>query len=110
MNLQFFGGRGSSSGKGGGGSPASERAFLNKFDDLADKTAVGNFVRINEMRDELGWSRSRFDDMLKSLRDKGVIQLMESDVTLMSDREINGMFVDENGFRQGTILRVDRLR
>ncbi len=82
--------------------------FMREVNALADTLPAGNFVRINEMRDKLGWKRNEFDNMLINLRNSGKIQLMEADITLMSDKEIDKMFVDENGFRMGTILITDR--
>ena len=74
--------------------------FKNAFRSL-DKGRI--FVRICDIRRLLGWPRAIFDSALKQLRDAKLIQLHAGDVTLMTPDEVQDCFVDENGFRMGTI-------
>ena len=64
------------------------------------------FVRICDLRRRLGWPREAFDDMLRRLSDKSVVQLHAGDVTLMTPDEVQDSFVDENGFRMGTMTWI----
>lgn len=64
------------------------------------------FVRICDLRRRLGWPREVFDDMLRRLRDDEVVQLHAGDVTLMTSDEVQDGFVDENGFRMGTMTWI----
>ena len=64
------------------------------------------FVRICDLRRRLGWPREVFDDMLRRLSDKSVVQLHAGDVTLMTPDEVQDSFVDENGFRMGTMTWI----
>ena len=64
------------------------------------------FVRICDLRRRLGWPREVFDDMLRRLRDDDVVQLHAGDVTLMTRDEVQDSFVDENGFRMGTMTWI----
>ena len=62
-----------------------------------------SFVKIYEMREMLGWSRSEFDEMLRKLRDEGIVQIYLADETTMTPDEVRDCFIDENGFRMGTM-------
>lgn len=64
------------------------------------------FVRICRLRRHLGWPREVFDDMLRRLRDDDVVQLHAGDVRLMTLDEVQDSFVDENGFRMGTMTWI----
>ena len=75
-------------------------AFRAAFDDL-DRGKI--FVRICELRRRLGWEREEFDEQLRRLRDEEVIQLHTGDVTSMTPDDVRDCFVDENGFRMGTV-------
>ena len=66
------------------------------------------FVRICDLRRRLGWPREVFDDMLRRLRDEEVVQLHAGDVTLMTPEQVEDGFVDENGFRMGTMTWTGR--
>ena len=66
------------------------------------------FVRICALRRRLGWAREAFDSMLCRLRDEEVVQLHAGDVTLMTPDEVQDGFVDENGFRMGTMTWTGR--
>ena len=61
------------------------------------------FVRICNLRRRLGWTREAFDGLLCRLRDEEAVQLHAGDVTLMTPDEVQDGFVDENGFRMGTM-------
>ena len=61
------------------------------------------FVRICDLRKKLQWPREVFDDVLRNLRDEGIIQLHVGDASLMTAEEVNDCFVDENHFRMGTV-------
>ncbi len=64
------------------------------------------FVRICDLRRRLNWPREVFDDMLRRLRDDEAVQLHAGDVTLMTPDQVEDGFVDENGFRMGTVTWV----
>ena len=74
--------------------------FRAAFNDL-DRGKI--FVRICELRRRLGWPREEFDGQLRRLRDEEVIQLHTGDVTSMTPDDVGDCFVDENGFRMGTV-------
>ena len=61
------------------------------------------FVRICDLRRYLRWTREDFDATLRTLRDEEVIQLHSGDATTMTPDEVRDGFVDENGFRMGTV-------
>ncbi|MBI5724651.1 MAG: hypothetical protein HZA50_11880 [Planctomycetes bacterium] len=61
------------------------------------------YIRIHAVRDRLGWTRERFDRMIETLRDEGVIQLHAGDITTMSKEEVEKSFVDENNFFFATL-------
>ncbi|MCR5346168.1 MAG: hypothetical protein K6E38_00150 [Fretibacterium sp.] len=75
-------------------------AFHTAFKDL-DQGRI--FVRICDLRHHLGWKREEFDSLLRQLRDEEIIQLHSGDVTTMTPQEVEDGFVDENGFRMGTV-------
>ena len=83
----------------------SETNFLNAVDEL-DKGKI--FVRICDLRKKLQWTREDFDNILKTLRDKGTIQLHQADATEMTDEEIENSFIDENNYRLGMVIRNDK--
>ena len=83
---------------------ATQEAFESAF--LALKEGSCGFVRIYAMRRRLGWAREVFDDMLRRLRDEEVVQLHAGDVTLMTPEQVEDGFVDENGFRMGTMTWI----
>ena len=75
-------------------------AFCSAFKEL-DQGRI--FVRICDLRRRLGWKREEFDALLRHLRDEELIQLHSGDVTMMTPQEVEESFVDENGFRMGTV-------
>lgn len=75
-----------------------------KFREAFDACDNGKtFVRIPAMRKVLGWPREVFDEMLRNLRDKEELQIYLADETTMTPDEVEDCFVDENGFRMGTV-------
>ncbi len=72
-----------------------DRAVFKKaFDEAAEG---GNFVRIHRIRERLGWSRQRFDNMLNRLRADFSIQLHGGDPSVLSEQQIADSFTDEKG-------------
>jgi hypothetical protein len=61
------------------------------------------YVDIFELRRRLNWSRDVFDSLLCSLRDAGTIQLHAGDITTLTTEESADNFIDENGFRLGSV-------
>ena len=60
-------------------------------------------VRICDLRRKLNWPREVFDNMLINLRDKEIIQLRTADASAMTVDEVQDSFIDENGFRRGSV-------
>ncbi|MBQ6773418.1 MAG: hypothetical protein IJP48_05060 [Synergistaceae bacterium] len=78
----------------------SQKKFINALRELDN----GNyFVKIFALRQKLNWPREVFDDMLRELRDKEIIQMHIADTTLMTPDEVNDCFIDENNYRMGTV-------
>ena len=74
------------------------------FTSAIRELAGGNyFVRICDLRKKLNWPHEVFDDMLRTLRDKEIIQMHIADETIMTPDEVNNCFVDENNYRMGTV-------
>ena len=84
----------------------TQEAFESAF--FALEAQGCGFVRICNLRRRLGWPCEVFDDVLRRLRDDEVIQLHAGDVTLMTPEQVEDGFVDENGFRMGTMTWVGR--
>ncbi|MBQ6738490.1 MAG: hypothetical protein IJP41_08575, partial [Synergistaceae bacterium] len=80
---------------------ATLRDFKHAFDKLNKNGRT--FIRIPDLRKELNWPREVFDSMLMKLRDEGIISLRVGDATLQTREEVENSFVDENGFRLGTV-------
>jgi hypothetical protein len=60
-----------------------------------------------QLRERLDWPRGRFDAVLRQLRDEGRYQPMQGAETKgMTETQLAGAFVDENNFRNLTIMRV----
>lgn len=75
-----------------------------KFREAFDALDMGRvFVRIPDLRRKLGWPREVFDDMLRTLRDNGTVQLHTGDASLMTPDEVADCFTDENDFRKGSV-------
>lgn len=60
-------------------------------------------VRICDLRRRLDWPRDVFDGMLRELRDREIISLRTGDASTMTEDEVRDSFVDENGFRRGSV-------
>ena len=74
------------------------------FQAAFDKLDGGRiYVRICNMRRELGWSEERFNTLLRKLRADGVIQLHAGDVSTMTENDVNQSYTDENNFFYATI-------
>ena len=80
--------------------PHTADIFKKAFDEL-DNGKI--FVRICDLRQKLDWAREEFDAILRRLRDDEQIQLHSGDATTMTEDESKDCFVDENGFRMGTV-------
>ena len=61
------------------------------------------FVRICNMRRELDWNDVRFDNLLRKLREEGVVQLHAGDVGTMTEEDVNQSYTDENNFFYATL-------
>ena len=78
----------------------TQEKFRDAFDAL-DKGKI--FVGIPDLRRRLGWPREVFDDMIRDLRNKRIIQLHTGDASLMTPDEVADCYIDENDFRMGTV-------
>jgi hypothetical protein len=61
------------------------------------------YVRICNMRRELGWSEERFNVLLRKLRADGTIQLHAGDVSSMTEEDVNLSYIDENNLFYATL-------
>lgn len=61
------------------------------------------YIRICNVRRRLDWPRARFDAMLETLRDEGVIQMHGGDVSTMSEQDVRDSYMDENNFLHLTL-------
>jgi len=68
-----------------------------------DKNRSLIYVRICNMRRELGWSEYRFNTVLCKLRVDGNIMLHACDVHSMTKEDIQLSYTDSNNFFYGTI-------
>lgn len=55
------------------------------------------FVRIHRIREYLSWPKKQFDETLKSLMADYTIELHGGDPSAMSDKEIKGSFLGDDG-------------
>ena len=84
--------------------PKSNEYTIDNFRAAFDALDKGRiFVRICDLRRELGWPREVFDSALRQLRNAGIIQLHVGDASLMTPEDIRDCFIDENNFRMGTV-------
>jgi len=68
------------------------------FKDAYNRIGKGRgFVRIHRIREDLNWSRERFDHILLDLMSDYTIELHGGDPTTLSEQEITDSFTDENG-------------
>ena len=61
------------------------------------------YVRICNMRRELGWSVERFNTLLRKLRADGTIQLHAGDPSTLTQEDNNLSFMDENNMFYATL-------
>ncbi|GHV34233.1 hypothetical protein FACS1894187_04380 [Synergistales bacterium] len=76
--------------------------FWTAFDELE---RARFFVRICDLRAKLALTKSKFDSVLRELRDSGKIQLHAGDVTKQTPDEVDAGFIDENGYRFGNVTK-----
>ncbi len=76
------------------------QSFRHAFD-LLDGGRI--FVRICNLRRELGWDVERFNSLLRTLRSEGVVQLHAGDVSSMTEEDVANSFTDENNFFYATL-------
>ena len=85
-------------------SPAPLQSDRELFQTAFEKLDRGRiFVRICNMRRELGWSEERFDNLLRKLRSEGAVQLHAGDVATMTEEDVNLSYTDENNFFYATM-------
>jgi hypothetical protein len=77
-----------------------EDSFRKAFDKL-DGGRI--YVRICNMRRELGWNEERFNTLLRKLRRESTIQLHAGDVSTMTEEDVLLSYTDENNFFYATI-------
>lgn len=74
--------------------------FRDAFNELEEGRV---FVKICDLRRKLNWPRDVFDDMLKDLRDREIIQMHIGDEHLMTPDEVKDSFVNELNYLMGTV-------
>ena len=64
--------------------------------DAVNRTKDANdYVKVSDMRDELGWSKKEVDGMIADLRKRGAIQMNIGDPHLMTKREYENGYADD---------------
>ncbi len=81
----------------------AEPTVSNMHAAFTDLHKYREFVRICDLRNELGWSREKFDNMLANLRDNSTVQLFRADESMLTREEIRDSFTDDRGFIMGVI-------
>ena len=81
----------------------AEPTVSNMHAAFTDLHKYREFVRICDLRNELGWSREKFDNMLANLRDNSTVQLFRADESMLTREEIRDSFTDDRGFIMGLI-------
>ncbi len=77
---------------------SSSLSSIPAFKAAYDKIGKGRgFVRIHQIREELGWSVREFDDLLKKLMADYTVELHCGDPSLLNERQIKDSFTDDNG-------------
>ena len=72
-----------------------------RFKEAFDELERGKiFVNIPELRKRLNWPHEVFDEMLRELRDEGIVQLHKTDLTRFQPEEF---FYDEDNSRRGMV-------
>lgn len=102
-----MGGRGSSSGirnemrgstsekKNADYGDRTPEAFKAAYDAVNRHKDANDYVKVSDMRDELGWSKKEFDAMIEQLRSSGKIQMNLGDQHLLTKREYENGYTDE---------------
>ena len=80
--------------------PITEEAMKSAWDKLHRER---EFPRICDLRRELNWPRESFDAMLRGLRDSGAVHMAQVENRYYTKDELADCWVDENGYRMGTI-------
>jgi hypothetical protein len=88
-----------------------ESHTLSSFDIFAFSAVYGKLehdhhVRICDLRASLEWSDEQFDAVLRQVRDDGLYSLQAENTECMTDDQIANSFMDENGIRHLTIMRM----
>ena len=72
------------------------------------KSGFYDIFKLRDIMSEAKLEPEKFDTLLKGLRDADQVQLHTSDASLMSQQQLEGCFIDENGFRMGTMTLHNR--
>ena len=72
------------------------------------KSGFYDIFKLRDIMSEAGLEPEKFDTLLKGLRDADQVQLHTSDASLMSQQQLDGCFIDENGFRMGSMTLYNR--
>ena len=75
----------------------SRERFKAAFDELERGQT---FVNIPELRKKLDWPHDVFDEMIRKLRDEGIVQLHKTDLTIFQPEDF---FYDEENARRGMV-------
>lgn len=73
--------------------PNDREQFQTAFEKL-DQGRI--YVRICNLRRELGWNEERFNLLLRKLRADGTIQLHAGDISTLTEEDVNLSYTDEN--------------
>lgn len=77
---------------------------IDNFQSSFDKFEQGKiFVDIYQVRQDLSWSKEKFDSVLAHLRKEGRIHLYAGDTSTMTHEQIADDYVDKNGFHMGSM-------
>ena len=79
--------------------PAREYTFEEFKAAFKELERINYFVEISHLRKKLSWPREVFDQMLRALRDKGVIALRVGDASMLTQEEAKDCFIEEDGSR-----------
>ena len=68
--------------------------FKAAYDAVNSAKQANDYVKVSDMRDELGWTKKEFDAMIERLRGSGTIQLNLGDQHLLTKREYENGYTD----------------
>ena len=85
-------------------SPSDDFMLFRRAFEKLDRGLI--YVRICNMRRELGWSVERFDAVLNKLWDDGIVQAHAGDRYTMTDEDVALSYRDENGDTYGTLTWI----